>query len=131
MTEGRRHSLRRAYLRLGTGELAAAGSFTFVAAAVILPRLQDAGEEVALWGAVGPLLLVLVQAGIYWLLARSWVARGTMPATMGFAYRGLRMLDVVILMAGLAIVLMSRPEDAGATLLVLAIWLFALIEYVN
>ena len=53
--------LRREYLRLGSGELAAAAVFAAVAT-----RLADRAGP-ALWAAAAPLLVILVDAGAYWL----------------------------------------------------------------
>lgn len=54
-------ALRRKYLSLGTGELVAAVVFAMVAVTVVGPRLGRPAEA-ALWSALAPLLLVLVQA---------------------------------------------------------------------
>ena len=71
-------SLRRRYLSLGLGELAAAGVFAAVAVSVVMPRLEGPHDSAALWSALAPLLVVLVQAGVYWLLARGWVEQAPM-----------------------------------------------------
>lgn len=122
--------VRRRYLSLGLGELAAAGVFLTIAFAVVVPRLDD-GSRPALWFALVPLLAVLVQAGIYWLFARSWVERHPMPTFLRRLYRALRQVDVALLVGGLLGVLVWLPDNFGTRLGVLAIWLFGVIEYVN
>ena len=91
MTDAARRVVRRRkYLSLGVGELAAAVVF-----AVVLPRLVGEDDRRALWCALIPLLVVLVQAGSYWLLARGWVARRAMPAPLATVYRGFRWADAL------------------------------------
>jgi len=131
MLERRRDELRSTYLRLGTGELAAAGVFAVAAVTVVLPRLADPGDRAALWSALVPLLLVLVQAGAYWLLARTWVGRAPMPPGVASTYRALRVLTAGVLAAGLVGVVAWWPRDAGASVLAAGIWTFAAAEYVN
>ena len=131
MTEDRRAGLRRKYLSLGTGELVAAAAFAVVAIAFVTPRLPAAEDARALWSALVPLLVILAQAGCYWLLARRWVEVAPMPVGLARAYLVLRLVDVVLLVAGLVGVLVWLPDHVGAALGILAIWLFGVIEYVN
>ena len=130
MSDERCDRLRRTYLRLGTGELAAAAAFTFLGVVVVAPRLPG-GDDRALAGALLPLVLVLAQAGTYWLLARSWVARSTMPSGIATAYRALRIVDVAALTLGLVVVVAALPASSAAAVVVVGIWLFGVIEYVN
>lgn len=130
MSTSRRHLLRRRYLSLGLGELAAAGVFLTIALVMVVPTL-DEESRLALWFALVPLLAVLVQAGIYWLLARSWVERHPMPPSLRRIYRALRQVDVALLVGGLLGVLVWLPDNLGTRLGVLAIWFFGVIEYVN
>lgn len=125
-----RTRLRRRYLSLGAGELAAAAAFALVAAATLGPRL-DGRETAALWSALTPLLVVLVQAGAYWLIARGYVGRAPMPALVAATYRVVRAADVVLLLAGLAGVLAWWPDRAPVGAGVLAVWAFGVVEYVN
>ncbi|MGO4245212.1 hypothetical protein AB4028_14870, partial [Janibacter sp. RAF20_2_2] len=73
-SRARRDRRRRQYLSLGLGELAAAAVFVGVALWHGAPL--DTGGRLAVLGAVGPLAVVLVAAGTYWLLARRWVGVG-------------------------------------------------------
>ena len=123
---GGREVRRRKYLRLGLGELAAAVVF-----AVVLPRLVGDQDQRALWCALTPLLVVLLQAGSYWLLARGWVARGVMPTSLATLYRGFRWADALLLIGGLVGVLLWLPAEGRSLVVVGAIWAFGLIEYVN
>ncbi len=59
----------------------------------MLPRLTPAKAR-ALWGGLAPLLIVLVEAGIYWLAARTWTPHSTMPRAMARAHQALRLLYV-------------------------------------
>ncbi len=125
-----RQAMRSTYLNLAAGELAAVAAFIVVAVNAIAPRL-DGSSRVALWCALVPLLVVLVQGGAYWLLARRWVLHSPMPASLAALYRGFRRYDVAMLAAGLVGVLTHLPDSAGASVLVVAIWLFAVVEYAN
>lgn len=131
MLAGRREGLRRRYLSLGIGELAAAVVFLTLALTMAIPRLDDQQDRLALWSALVPLLIVLVQAGIYWLLARSWVEQHPMPAFLRGVYRVSRILDVALLAAGLVGIIVWFPAGIAAALAVVAVWLFGLIEFVN
>ena len=102
---GRREVRRRKYLSLGVGELAAAAVF-----AAVLPRLVGPEDRWAVWFALIPLLVVLLQAGGYWLLARAWVARRPMPASLATVYRAFRWADAMLLTGGLVGVLLWLPR---------------------
>lgn len=129
--EDRREALRRKYIRLGTGELAAAASFGLVAVFVVMPRLDGAHDAAALRSALLPLLVILVQAGVYWLWARGWVKRAPMPAAIANLYRLFRIADAVLLGAGLIGVLVWWPDSRGVALLVVVVWVFGVVEYTN
>ncbi|MBB3036572.1 hypothetical protein [Hoyosella altamirensis] len=126
MPHDRREALRRKYLSLGVGELVAAAVF-----AVVLPRLTSAENAAAMWCALVPLLVILVQASVYWLAARRWVHSRPMPARIAAVYRGFRAFNVALLAAGLIGILVWMPSTIGAALLVLAVWAFGVVEYVN
>lgn len=128
---GRRRELRRRYLSLGTGELAAAAVFAGLAVVVVMPQLEGDRDHAALWSALTPLLVVLVQAGTYWLMARTWVTCAPMPASAAAVYRVFRAADPVLLAAGLVGVVLWWPGDTGTALLVVAVWAFGVVEYVN
>jgi len=127
----RRKELRRKYLELGTGELAAAAIFALVAIVLILPGFDHPRDKAALCSALVPLLIILAQAGAYWLLARNWVGVQSMPARLASTYRAFRVTNVALLAAGLAGVLIWWPPHLGAALLVTATWGLGAVEYVN
>lgn len=126
----RREYLRRRFLSLGIGELVAAVSFG-VAGMYVSDRVASGTQdEQALWLSLSPLLFVLVQGGIYWLAARTWVKRRPMPAPIASIYRALRLLNPVLIGAVCVGVVLLRPS--GSTLLVgLSALGFAAIEYLN
>lgn len=125
-----RERLRRKYLNLGAGELTATAVFVIGAVLAVQPRLVGT-EQIALWAALGPLVLILLQAGCYWLLARGWLMEGPAPRPVVALYRVLRILDPIALLAGLALIVAFWPGRVGVAVLVVAIWLFGLIEYLN
>lgn len=126
----RRASVRHTFLSLGLGELAAAVVFLVVASTVVSPWLGD-DSSFALWAALVPLVVVLVQGGAYWLLARGWVLRSSMPASVAQVYRAFRVVDLALLAAGLVGVLVRLPERPVSALAVIGIWAFGVVEYVN
>ncbi|WP_285181587.1 hypothetical protein [Rhodococcus sp. MEB032] len=124
-------SLRRRYLSLGLGELAAAAVFAAVAVGVVMPRLEGPKDSAALWSALAPLLVILVQAGVYWLLARGWVEQAPMPVRLAALYRVFRVLDVLLLAIALLGVVIWLPDHSGAAVGVVAVWAFGVAEYAN
>ena len=123
--------MRRKYLSLGTGELVAAAVFAAVAVSVVMPRLETRQDSAALWSALAPLLIILVQAGAYWLLARNWVERAPMPTSLAALYRAFRALDAGFLGVGLLGVLAWLPDQVGVALAIVVVWVFGVVEYVN
>lgn len=131
MTDDRRTVLRGRYLSLGLGELFAAVVFIWVASVSVLPLLERPSDALAFWSALVPLLVILVQAGVYWLLARRWVRQGTMPRGLAAIYRGFRVLDAVLLLAGLIGIIVWFPAHPFAVIGIPFVWLLGVIEYVN
>jgi hypothetical protein len=123
--------LRRRYLSLGLGELVAAAVFAAIAVGVVMPKLETSQDSAALWAALAPLLIILIQAGAYWLLARRWVETAPMPASLAALYRGFRYLDAALLLAGLLGVFVWLPDHVFAAVSIAAVWLFGVVEYVN
>ena len=113
------------------GELAAASVFAAVAVGVVTPRLEGPHDSAALWSALAPMLVVLVQAGVYWLLARGWVEQAPMPARLAALYRVFRVLDVLLLAIALLGVVIWLPDHSGAAVGVVAVWAFGVAEYAN
>lgn len=122
--------VRAIYLSLGLGELASVATFALAANLVLAPLLAP-GAERALWFALAPLLVVLLQAGAYWLAARSWVGHRPMPARFASVYRAFRILDPVLLAAGLGGAVASLPAEPAPVALVLFVWAFGVVEYLN
>lgn len=129
-TDDRYAALRRRYLSLGLGELVAAAVFTLVAATTVAPKMGRDGQ-VALWCALVPLLVVLTQAGVYWLLARTWAGHDVMPAAVASPYRIFRFADLALLIAGFGGLLWWFPDGHGSAVLVVVVWGFGVVEYVN
>lgn len=118
-----RSDIRRRYLTLGLGELAAVVVF-IGAYVVLLPRLGDDTRTSAVM--LGLLAYLLLQGAAYWLPARGWIPGGRMPAPFVALFGGLRWLNVVLLGAVLLVIM-----PGSAVLLSIGLWLFALVEYVN
>lgn len=131
VVDQRRKSVRRRYLSLGMGELAAAAVFAAVAVGVVTPRLEGPQDSAALWSALAPLLVILTQAGVYWLLARGWTELESMPARLAALYRVFRLLDVLLLAIALLGVVIWLPDHSGTAVGVVAVWAFGVVEYVN
>ena len=127
MADERRTDVRRKYASLGIGELTAAVVFGFIGVNL---ATRAPGDALSLWSGLLPLLVILVQVGVYWLLARGWAGRGSMSTGIAGVYRLFRILDPVLLAAGLAGIMMWSTGGFGLVLAVTA-WLFGVVEYVN
>ena len=131
MEPAQRQRLRRRYLSLGVGELVAAGLFLGIGVAQLAPQLGGPTTALPLWFALTPLVLILLQAGAYWLLARGWVGRSVMPRGVAATCAALRVLNPALLLAGLFGLVVTWPASAPLAWSLLGIWGFAVIEYVN
>jgi hypothetical protein len=126
----RRERRRRKYLSLGTGELAAVAVFALIGT-LVSSRVEPQQSALAFWSALVPLLVVLTQAGIYWLLARTWVEQKLMPSGLASIYRAFRILDVALLITGAVGVALWWPVHLGVALASVAILAFGVVEYLN
>jgi hypothetical protein len=126
-----RERLRRKYLSLGSGELVAAGLFSGIGVLQIAPLLGGPGSALPLWFALGPLVVILLQAGVYWLCARNWVERSSMPPGLAATYKALRGLNPVLLLAALVALIIAWPDNSAVGFALLGVWGFGVIEYVN
>lgn len=123
-------AVRRKYLSLGLGEVAAAIAFAWLAVAVA-PGLPDDRSRIGWFIAMAPLLLVLIQAGLYWLAARSWVGVSQMPAPMACCFAVFRWVDPLLLGgAAVTAAIVSGLRPALWLLYLLPLG-FALGEYLN
>lgn len=122
--------LRRKYLSLGLGELASAVVFAVAAYAISAPSWPGSAS-LALWSALAPLVLILIQAGVYWLLARSWVGVRPMPRATARLYRSVGVGNIALLAAAAAAVVVWWPDAVHHAVLVVLVWLFGVAEYVN
>lgn len=118
-------------MRLGSGELVAAAMFAFVAVLGAEQRLDGTEARVALWCALAPLLVVLVQAGAYWLLARQWVTERSMPVGLARVFRAMSVADGALLVAGLVGVVVWLPEQPLLAVFIVGVWVFGVVEFVN
>ncbi|MEU5549366.1 MULTISPECIES: hypothetical protein [unclassified Micromonospora] len=130
MSSQQHKKMRQRYVSIGSGELVSVVVFAVVAWRVT-PRFADPTDVRALWSALVPLLLILIQGGAYWLLARRWIGTGHMPRGLAAVYRVFRVVDVAILAGGLVGVLVWFPDSLAMSALVVGIWLFGVLEYVN
>jgi hypothetical protein len=121
-----REALRRKLVGLGIGELAAAGVFLLAASRAV----ADRGAGPAIWLALAPLVLVLAQAGAYWLLRSRSLGR-PLPRAVAATYFFLRFFNVVALVVCLCAAMWWWPSDPVVATLAAAAWIFGLIEYLN
>ena len=123
--------LRRKYLSLGLGELVSAGVFVTVAVLIVSPQVEAWTDTAALWAAFIPLLIILIQAGVYWLCARSWVERMHMPPRLAAFYRTFQIVNVCLLASSLFGIISWLPTHPGLALVVVGAWIFGVIEHIN
>lgn len=130
VSNDRRSALRRKYLSLGLGELGAVAVFVCV---VFLYSAQGVVSDQKMSFLVGftPLVMVLVQAGAHWLLARTWVLVRPMPLPLVRLYRAFQVLDVFVLVAAGAYIAVHLPSTGWTGVPAVAVWLFAVMEFVN
>ena len=131
MQSERRERHVRQYRRLGWGEWCAACVFVYVTAFSLDDGLASLDATAAVWWALMPLLAVLVQAGAYWLAARSWVGVSSMPRLAALAVLMLRPLNVIALIAAAVGIAVTWPSSNAGAILAVAIWLFAVAEFAN
>lgn len=127
----RRSALRRKCLSLGLGDLAAVAVFVYAAFGVVAPRLVSAQAGMSFLVGVASLVLVLSQAGAYWLLARTWVQVRPMPRRLARLYRAFQVLDVFVLVVAGAYIAVHLSSTRWAGVLAAAVWLFAVVEFAN
>ncbi|MCU4295556.1 hypothetical protein D3I60_00410 [Brevibacterium permense] len=120
--------LRRRFLSLGLGEIVAAAVFAIVPARLAFIAADRA--EAALWSGLIPLLFILVQAGVYWLVARHHLP-APIPRPVARIYRFLRVSNPIVLLASLIGIVVAWPGVSLSAVLIIVIWLFAVAEYVN
>lgn len=129
--DAQRAVLRRKFLSLGLGELAAVVAFAYIAFWVLGPKVHDERTMVTFMVALVPLLLVLSQAGAYWLLARAWVKVRSMPHPLAVLYRRFLVLNVLVIVAAGFYIGFNLPDPPAMAVLSIAVWLFAVLEFVN
>jgi hypothetical protein len=120
-------AIRRRMLSLGTGELAAAGAFG-VAGWLFSGSMGEGWP--AWWAAIATLCLVLVQGGVFWLVARAHLGH-VLPWAWRSAFRAFRLIDPGLLAIALGFVVSQARTAPGAAIASAAVWIFAVVEYVN
>ena len=130
MDTDRRDYLRARYLSLGWGEATAAAVFVGVAAWTI-PDAFASDAVVAIWWAMAPLLVVLVQAAVYWLIARSWVEAAVMPRRLAQVYRAFSVINVILLLIAAAMIATHWPSVTADAVVVVLVWLLGVVEHTN
>lgn len=81
--------------------------------------------------AVLSLVLILSQAGAYWLLARTWVEARSMPRSLARLYRVLQVLDMLVLATAGVYVAVHLSSTRWAGAMAMLVWLFAVVEFTN
>jgi hypothetical protein len=77
------------------------------------------------------LVLVLIEGGCFWLLARSWGPRGRMPRAVARIYLALRWATPLILVLSAVGLAMRWPNLPHARVLGVIAVSFGVVEYVN
>lgn len=129
MASSAQNLLRRKHLGLGTGEIASAGVFLFVALRV---SLSAAPHEILVGITFLPLVAILAGVGCYWLLARRWIGSSGMPASFAILSAKLRFAYIALLLLGLlALLLMIPMVSRSHAILGGSALAFALVEHIN
>jgi hypothetical protein len=122
------YRLRRRLLNLGSGELVAALVFAWLS---YFASRDDPPGRIGLPLATVGLILVLIEGGCFWLLARSWVPRGRMPRAMARIYLTLRWATPLILVLSAVGLAMRWPSLPQVRILGVMAVSLGVIEYVN
>ena len=122
------HRLRRRLLNLGSGELAAALVFAWLS---VFAGRDDSPGRIGLPLATIGLVVVLIEGGCFWLLARRWVPGGRMPRTAARTYLMLRWATPLILVLSAVGLALRWPSLAQVRVLGVIAVAFGVIEYVN
>lgn len=132
-SERRLGRARQRYLSLGLGELTAAALGIVLAVGILPPYFDGPGEKIGLWSALGPLLLILLHAGVYWLLARSQLGRPlpTLPRWFARRTRNAIAIHPILLLAGFGGLIATFPHQPFAIGFAVIIWVLGVLEYIN
>jgi hypothetical protein len=122
------YRLRRRLLNLGSGELVAAVVFAWLS---LFASREDPVGRIGLPLATVGLVLVLMEGGCFWLLARSWVPRGRMPRAVARIYLALRWVMPLILILSAVGLAMRWPSLPQVRILGVGAVSLGVIEYVN
>lgn len=122
-------ALRRKYLHLGTGELASAGVFLFIA---IKASLSAAPATKLMGFTFLPLVTILVGVGCYWLHAYNRISRSVLSKSFARSLVKLRLIHVILMLLGFLALLFVIPlVSLPHALLGSAALVFALLEHIN
>jgi hypothetical protein len=128
MVDTTANRLRRHLLNLGSGELAAAFAFAWLG--VFAGRDDPTGRVGLPLAAVG-LVVVLVEGGCFWLLARGWMPCRRMPRTLARIYLTLRWVTPLIFVLSAIGLAMWWPSLPHVRVLGVSAVSFGVTEYVN
>jgi len=79
--------------------------------------------------AIAALVMISVQGCVYWVLKERQAEQGTYRPAGLAVFRWLRMVDVAVLVAALAVIVIAWESEKGY--LTVLLWLFAVLEYVS
>lgn len=126
----RRDYLRRRYLELGAGELAAVASFVIALSAIVSTNDLSSQDSQTLWLALAPLEFILLQGAGYWFAARSWVKKTSAPRWFRVLYTFFLWLNPLVLLGGAMAIVVAEHTRMNLVLGGLSV-AFGVIEYVN
>ena len=122
--------MKRKLTSLATGELVAV--LVFWMNFFLLKRwILTTGALISIFFSLFVLSFILIQGSVFWLILIKRISNpGFAERYTGKIYRVLKILDLILLGVG-ALIIMLNYSEFPTSIISLAIWFFAVIEWIN
>ena len=130
----KKRSLKQELTYLASGESISVVLFCIVYVLYTKPETRFAISSAVLYFPLLILNLILVQGSLYWLncLRRIQKKKALETQLLAPLYKGLKVLDFMMLLAYIPIWIWSFIVSSGSNIIIgVLLWLFAIIEFVN
>ena len=130
----KKRTLKQEFIYLASGESISVVLFCIVYVLYTKPETRFATSSAVLYFPLLILNLILLQGSIYWLncLRRIQKKKALETQLLAPLYKGLKMLDFIMLLAYIPIWIWSfRVSSSSKIIIGVLLWLFAIIEFVN
>ena len=130
----KKRTLKQEFIYLASGESISVVLFCIVYVLYTKPETRFATSSAVLYFPLLILNLILLQGSIYWLncLKRIQKKKALETQLLAPLYKGLKMLDFIMLLAYIPIWIWSFRVSSSSNIIIgVLLWLFAIIEFVN